>query len=164
MAKSYGKSKGRKETGRFIAIPHSVLDHPDYIRQKGNAVKLLNELARQYNGKNNGNLTVAYSVVVKRGFNSKETVAKAKNELLEAGLIVQTRKGRFMNPGSKCDLYAITWRAIDECLGCDLEIGSTNAPYRKFSIAKPSPETGTGSYQKPGRQRARGEDGRFTAS
>lgn len=164
MAASYGKSKGRKEKRRFAAIPHAVLDHPDYMKLKGGAVKLLNELVRQYNGKNNGDLTVAYSLLKNRGFNSKDTIGKAKNELLEAGLIVQTRQGRFINPGSKCDLYALAWHSIDECPAKGLEMKSTRSPYRQFSLEKPSPKTGTDSNQKTGRQRARGENGRFISS
>ena len=164
MVASYSKSKGRNSKGRFIAIPHSVLDHPDYIRLKGGAIKLLNELVRQYNGKNNGNLTVAYSVLKGRGFNSKDTITKGKNELLEAGLIVLTREGFFSNPGAKCALYALAWQAIDECPSIGLDIAPTVKPYRSFSKNLPRPENGTGSYQKEVRPRERGEDGRFVSS
>jgi hypothetical protein len=164
VATTYPKVKGRADKGRFISIPHSVLNNPDYFNRSGGAIKLLNELTRQYNGRNNGDLTVAYTLLAKRGFNSKDTIKRAKNELLEAGLIVQTRHGQFINPGAKCDLYAITWRCIDECATKGLEISPTNTPYRKFSIEKPSLDSGISSNQKQVRQRPRGQDGKYTSA
>jgi hypothetical protein len=164
MAANYAKAKGRRDSGRFIAIPHSVLDHPDYIDRTGGAIKLLNELVRQYNGSNNGDLTVAYSILQHRGFNSKDTITRTKNELVKAGLILLTRQGQFINPGAKCDLYAITWRSIDECPSKNLDVRSTKTPYRKFSIKNPSPENGTSSNQKQVRPRPRGKSGRFISS
>jgi len=163
-AKDYSQGKKRGNKGRYISIPHSVMDHLDYISLKGSAVKLLNALVKQYRGNNNGNLCVAYTTLKKQGFNSKDTITKAKNELVEKGLIVQTRLGRFTNPGSRCDLYAITWLSIDECLGCDLEINPTKKPYRAFSLPDPRPENGLGSVQKQVRQRLRDDKGRFVSS
>ena len=147
-------SKSRKNKqhikGGFSGIPRVVMDHPDYIGLSGNAVKLLNELARQYRGNNNGDLTVAYSLLKHRGFNSKDTIKLRVNELIAAGLVIKTREGRFANPNGVCALYALTWQPIDEC-GGRLEVSETTVPPRKFSLENnktPRPETGQGSSQK----------------
>ena len=135
MANSYGKNKGRnKLPGGFAGIPRIVLKNQDYINLPSTAKVLLVELAFQYRGHNNGDLTTAWGVLNKRGFKSKATLSRATKALLDANLIIQTRKGIFMNPGSKCSLYALTWLAIDECPGKRLEINQTSTPPRKFSF------------------------------
>lgn len=158
--------RGRATAGRFISIPHVVLESSSFINLRPRAVKLLLDIALQFDGRNNGNLTVAWGCMEKRGWSSKDTLSKAVQDLVEADLIVKTRTGRFMNPGARCDLYAITWRAIDECPGKDLEVAPTATPPRKFSLERsknPSPETGQGSNQKSGRERQRDERGRYVS-
>lgn len=105
----------------------------DYKQLHGNAVKLLMALIHQYRGRNNGDLTAAYSEMKKWGFRSKQTLANALKALLSAGMIMQTRTGLFLNPGGRCALYAITWQPIDECPGKMLEVKPTAVPPRKFS-------------------------------
>jgi hypothetical protein len=144
-------AKGRKDApGGFAGIPRVVMKHPDYVALSPSAKALLFELAYQYKGKNNGDLTVAISVLQERGFRSRTTVTKATGELLAARLIVQTRQGRFTNPGGVCALYAVTWVPVDECEGKGLEITPTTTPLRKFSleaIKTPCTESGHGSVQ-----------------
>lgn len=162
------RSNKRKSSfkGGFAGIPRVVMDHPDYLNLSGNAVKLLNELARQYRGKNNGDLTLAYSLLKHRGFNSKGTIERCRDELLSATMIIQTRAGRFINPGGVCALYALTWHPIDEC-GGKLEIGPSVTPHRQFSIENnktPGPEIGQGSTSKQGRQRQRDGNGKYSST
>ena len=141
-----------KPTGRYIAIPHTVMRCEDYRNLKGTAVKLLNALAFQYNGRNNGDLTAAWSVMNKHhGFRSKATLTHAIQELLDANLITRTRQGYFQNPGGQCALYAVNWYAIHECPEKRLDLKRTIQPLRKFSIEKnktPGTETRPGSTQK----------------
>ena len=73
------KAKGHTRGG-YSGILRVVMDHPDYQNLSGNAVKLLNELARQYRGKNNGDLTMAFSLLKDRGFKSKGTIERARDE------------------------------------------------------------------------------------
>jgi len=149
------KTKGRSNTsGGFAGIPRIVMKHPDYINLSGNATKILLELAFQYRGQNNGDLSLSFSVLKQRGFNSKGTVARAIKTLLDARLIIQTREGRFTNPGGVCSLYALTWLPIDECKGKNLTASPTITPVRAFStgIKTPSPITGLSSAPKQGRQ------------
>ncbi len=160
------RSKRNKPRESFAGIPRHVMDHPDYKSLSGNAVKLLLELARQYKGSNNGDLTVAYSILKDRGFNSKSTITRIRGELLQAGMIAQTRVGKFMNPKSTCSLYALTWQPIDEC-GGKLDVTATTTPPRKFSLENnktPGPEAGLGSSSKRGREREKDSQGRFVSS
>jgi len=126
-----------KPAGRYIAIPHMVMRSADYRNLKGNAVKLLNALVFQYNGSNNGDLTAAWSVMHEQhGFNSKGTLQRALQELVNSNLISKSRESFFQNPNNQCALYALTWKAIDECPGKRLDSRSTIQPPRKFSMEK----------------------------
>lgn len=146
MAAAREKSKGRRSTGRFAGIPHHVMKHPDYIASSNGARSLLLEFSLQFNGHNNGDLSAAFSVLKKRGFKSKTTLAKALRELEHRDLIRCSRPWRFLNPGSQCALFALTWLAVDECPGKGLELKPTRAPLRSFTaeiIKMPGPETVT---------------------
>ena len=161
------KKNRRGSTGpTFAGIPHIVLEHPDFLRLPHRARALLLDVVYQFNGYNNGDLTVAFGFMCKRGWRSKETLSKAVSDLVSANLIIKTRQGRFQNPGASCDLYALTWKPIDSCTGKNLELGPTNTPPRKFGLERfknPSPENGLSSDQKSGRDRQRDELGRYVS-
>ena len=126
--------KTHNGTQSFAGIPRKVIRHLDYPKLSGNAVKLLVDLAFQYRGKNNGDLTTAFSVLSKRGWNSRQTIDRAKRQLVENELIVETRPGGFLNPGGRCALYALTWLSVDECPGKNLEVKPTTVPLRSFKL------------------------------
>lgn len=112
----------------FFHLHWPLLDSEDFISLKGNSIKLLTDLGRQYNGFNNGDLCATLSVMKKRGWNSNQQLTKALKELLERNLIVQTKQGG-LNMGP--NLYAITWQPINECQG-KLDMGPTTTPPRSF--------------------------------
>ncbi len=119
------KAKGRASSGSFVSFPHSVLKHPAFATLTTRATKLLIDLATQYRGKNNGDLSMPLSQMRNRGWNSSDQLHKAKNELLERGLILVSRQGG----RNKCSLYAVTWQPIDDCKG-KLDIAPTHvAPH-----------------------------------
>lgn len=109
MSRSRAKAKGRRETGTFVALPHSVLDSPNWVRCGGNAMRLVVALARAFNGRNNGSLGAPLSVMRKHGFASSQTLARAIAEAEHYGLIVRTRQGGL----NHCTLFALSWQAID---------------------------------------------------
>jgi hypothetical protein len=102
--------KGTKYNEGFTGIVHSVFESPAFAALSPHACKLLLELAGQYRGNNNGNLTVAWSVVKKRGWKSRTTLWRCKAELIEAGFVYVTRKGHMP---STCELLALTWFPLD---------------------------------------------------
>ena len=104
------KHKGRKYSEGFTGIVHSVFESPAFAALSPHACKLLLELAGQYRGNNNGNLTVAWSVVSKRGWRSKTTLWRCKAELIKAGFVYVTRKGHMPRT---CELIALTWFPLD---------------------------------------------------
>ena len=81
------------------------------------------DLATQFKGFNNGNLCLAWSLMEKRGWKSRDTLNKARRELLDADLILVTRFGDRKRP----NLYALTFSAIDEC-GGKLDVEPTTRP------------------------------------
>ena len=138
-ARNRARHKGRTESGAFMLIPHAVMDAPKYLALSGSAVKLLNDLARQYKGKNNGDLCTAWRVMEKRGWKSRDTLQRAISELLAAGMIELTRQGG-LHLG--CNLYALTFHAIDEC-GGKLDVAASGVPSGawKGEAAKTCPAT-----------------------
>lgn len=134
MTSKRGRAKGRKDKGQFTGIPHVVMRHSDYISLSYTAKALLFELALQYNGYNNGNLTTAWSILSKRGWKSKSTLCKALRELIEKRFVKVSRHGWFANPGSQCSLYAITWQSVDDFPRKNLELNPTRIPLRNFRV------------------------------
>lgn len=136
MARSRLKSKGRRDSGSFVAIPTEILESSEYAMLNGNAVKALLDLYSQFNGRNNGDYTAAWGVMSKRGWKSKASLYKALRALLEGGWIVKTRQGG----KHACTLYAVTWKPIHECDG-KLDVSATNTPLGTWKqIKKPAPQ------------------------
>lgn len=119
------KAPGRQITYRgFFHLPDALTAKNEFTELSGKACKLLIDIGRQYNGRNNGDLACSLSVMRNRNWNSNRALKQARDELVEAGLIVQTKQGGL---GIGPNLYAITWQPIDEC-GGKLDIDSTLQP------------------------------------
>ena len=123
MARSRSKTKGKKERGRFMAIPTQVLISEEYYMLNGWETKLLIDICAQYNGKNNGDLCAAWSVLKQRGWKSPATLSRALSKLLATRFLIKTRQGG----RNLASLYAVSFRAIDEC-GDKIDIEPTIAP------------------------------------
>ena len=128
-----GSPRDRKIRRRF---PHVVIKNKDYIELSYKSKALLVDLTLQYNGSNNGDLTVALAILRNRGWKRQATIGEAVKELLDANLIIRTREGQFRNPHSRCALYAITWQPINDCNDKDLCVNPTTTAPRKFSFEK----------------------------
>jgi len=127
MTRTREKVKGRSSCRRFLALPHAVLEHQDFVSLSNKAVRLLLDLAMQYNGSNNGDLCATFSMMKKRGWSSNDQRSKALKELIDKNFIVLTRQG-----GRKiASLHAITWQPINEC-GGKLDVSSTKLAPRSF--------------------------------
>jgi hypothetical protein len=151
MKRDRSKTKGRRETGCFTLIPHAVQDSDNWKACRGNAIKLVCDLARQYNGRNNGDLCASISVLKSRGWKSSDTLRTAQLEARHYGLLLLTRQG-----GLNCaSLYALTWQALDDCKGkhdypaTRVPPGNWKEPQPRFKAPKrkqaknkkPSPES-----------------------
>jgi hypothetical protein len=126
-----------REAGGFVALPWTVLDSPAYLGLSHPARALLLELARQFVRDNNGRLLASLAYLQKRGWNSADTITRAKRELLSAGLIYQTVQGHRPN---KASWYAVTWRTLDRLPGYDFGAveGFRRGSYQKNATLRPS--------------------------
>lgn len=111
----------RKNKGQFAGIPVSVMKSQKFIKLSHHARALLLELALQYGGHNNGNLTACWTLMKPRGFKSSSTLHAAKKELLEAGFIIVTRQG--MKRRGYPTLLALTYQPVDEVAKIEYDIG-----------------------------------------
>ena len=123
------KQKGRRDSGSFVMLPHAVLRNPNYARLSYSARSLLFDLLSQYNGKNNGDFSLAPKIMQAKGWRSQGTVHQAKKELLKTGWIICTRQGGRNMPS----LFAVTFQSIDECKGkLDVKETATALGYWKL--------------------------------
>jgi hypothetical protein len=121
MARAKKRSdKATKEyyhSGGFAGIPRVVLETDDFLGLSSSAKVVLLYIANCYRGNNNGDLSATHEQLKKWGIGSKSTLTNVLRELSQANLVIQSRSGRFLNPGGRCALYALTWMPIDECNG-----------------------------------------------
>lgn len=103
----------RSSSKRFLMLPYEMLSGDAYASLSNKAVKCLVDIAGQFNGVNNGDLSCTLKLMKKLGWNSNSQITAAKNELIKKGFIVLTRQGGM----NKCNLYAVTWKPIDDCNG-----------------------------------------------
>jgi hypothetical protein len=80
---NYSRAKGRKNSGSFLLLPHSIINHENFARLSPRAVKMLINIAGQFNGKNNGDPVAKFSHMKIRNWNSNDQITRAKNELLK---------------------------------------------------------------------------------
>lgn len=114
------RDKRARMTGRrgdvvepFAGVPVKCMRHQNYITLSYRAKVMLFELALQYRGHNNGDISISAAVLKPRGWASKTTIFRARDELEQAGWIVTTRYGS----RNRCSLYALTYWPIDHCKG-----------------------------------------------
>jgi hypothetical protein len=116
MSKSKRHGTSSRDAGGFVPIPWMVLDSAAYLQLSHPAKSLLLEIARQFHGDDNGRMIVTLAHLKPRGWTSYDTIQRAKQELLEAGLIFETVKGQRPH---KASWYALTWLSLDKLDGFD---------------------------------------------
>jgi hypothetical protein len=153
------RHKGNRIGEGFVALPYSVLNSPLFIGLSPHAVKLLIDVAAQYRGDNNGDLSVAWKLMQPRGWRSEATLHKVKRELIDAGFLYETRKGKRPN---LCSLFALTWPALDDCHKFDPEAkaGFTRNEFR-FKVPLAGPTVPRSANVTTGVQRKRTENARL---
>ncbi len=137
MAKSYKRSKDKRDGDRYMALPHVVIDSPVYRNLSHPARSLLIDIARQYTGTNNGKLVACAKYLRPLGWKSNDTVTRALVELKEAELLIETRLG--MRP-NRAAWFALGWYALDPIDGMDLEVRHFRRG--QYRIAVPIPRAG----------------------
>jgi Fe2+ or Zn2+ uptake regulation protein len=119
--------KGRSTTpGRFSLLPHDVLESPGYLATKPAARSVLVELVRLHNGCNNGAIVLSARMAAKRCNISPASVARALQELADAGLVDCMSKGSFKLKDRNASTYRLTW------LRCEV---THTIPMRRYRAA-----------------------------
>lgn len=108
MASRFERNKGRKERGRFMGVSFTVLDSPAFLTLPPLARALYFDLRRQFYGATNNGLIAATETELKRYGWARSTVKKYLPQLIERGLIEQTRQGGIAYMSKICSLYAFT--------------------------------------------------------
>lgn len=115
---TWKRAKNKRDGRQFVAVPMVVLESPGYRAASHTARSLLLDIAMQYTGSNNGRLTASAKYLQVKGWTSNDTIVRARRELLECGLLIETRKGARPN---KAAWYALTWHDLDQTSGLDLD-------------------------------------------
>lgn len=119
MARSKWKGgKAKRDGGAFAALPHAVIASPGYRMASHTARSLLIDIAVQYTGSNNGRLTACEKYLKPMGWRSNDTVVRARRELIDCGLLIETRKGGFPNTAA---WFALSWHELDQAQGLDID-------------------------------------------
>ena len=90
MTRSRAKIKGRRDEGRFILLPVAVIESAAWRALTPRAAKLLIEIATLFRGRNNGDLAYPWRTAATNGWNSKDSLHRAKLELISLGFLVET--------------------------------------------------------------------------
>ena len=117
MARRSKQARPESISGGYGAIPWMVMDSVSFKGASDKAKALLFALMRQHNGSNNGHLHLAKKWLYNQGWTCHENNSKARRELIERSLIVQTKWGG-LNMGP--DLFALTWYDITNYVGLDI--------------------------------------------
>lgn len=89
--------KNRKGRGghKFVMLPHYLLDSPAYLDLSPNARALYTQLARRYNGSNNGSIGLGAREAGRVCKISKDSAARAFDDLIEHGFIAVAQDASF---------------------------------------------------------------------
>lgn len=109
----YPNGRGKKKSEPFVMALHAIMEHEDYIALSKTARAFLWELAKGYNGHNNGNISAAHGVMGALGWD-KKTIQRCRRELEQRGWIVVTKY-----PSAKREpvLYRLGWLPVDKWTG-----------------------------------------------
>lgn len=132
--KRWKEASAKRERGGFVPLPFAVIRSRSFAGLSAHAVKLLCDLLAQYRGDNNGDLCMAWKTMQERGWRSRDTLEKARRELIDRGWIVLSRQGG----RHQASLYAVTFFATDHC-GGKLDIDATGSPTGNWKKDEPLP-------------------------
>lgn len=126
MTRQRWKVKGRAERkDRFALIPSEVIHSANWANASKPCRALVTDIASQYNGHNNGDLTASRTVLRPLGWTSPGTIKELWREAVHYGLLVPTRQGGLLIGAS---LYALGWRPIDPCIDARTRVCKLDDP------------------------------------
>lgn len=114
-SKKWKDARDKRDSGGFVAIPLAVLQSVALSQASAHAKALFLDLCAQLRADNNGDLSACWRFMQPRGWASQHTLQKAKKELVERGLIVETRKGARPNKAIGDLKLSLTWPLSRDC-------------------------------------------------
>jgi hypothetical protein len=150
--KKWKTQKAKRDGSQFLALPLVVLQSPGYRAAGHVARSLLLDIALQYSGTNNGRLTACAKYLQPLGWSSNDTIVRARRELLDVGLLMETRKGARPN---RAAWFALSWLALDVTDGLEIDpklyrTGAYRNPELKNAALAPSGGAGNGGIAPSG--------------
>ena len=134
MAKHYPGAKGRgTKSPPFVQVFHHLIDSENYRSLSPRAVKLLIDVLRFYNRRNNGDLAITPKLMKPMGWTSNDQLAKATIELEHYGFLKKSRQGG----RHVCNLFAVTFYPVNECDGKH-ELTPSKIPTNEWQEAQPN--------------------------
>jgi hypothetical protein len=112
MAKVTKKGRSRG-SGRFVMLTFDLIGSPAWEGLSTQARAVLIQVAKRYNGSNNGRLAVSVRMLEAECCITKTTAAKAIKKLVEAGFLDVMQQGAFSNKKSMSAEYRLTWFKCD---------------------------------------------------
>lgn len=115
MARSINKKGRNHKKGRFVRLPHPILQSEAYRSLDCVARALLTELVMLENGRNNGSLYLSTRDAAARlGLSDTRPAMRAFDDLVDRGLIMCTKDSSFnvkAGGGSRARCWRLTWLA-----------------------------------------------------
>lgn len=127
------QARHNRDGGRFLALPHVVMESEAFKSLTGHQIKLLLDVAMQLGTDNNGRLTASWKYLSEdRGWTSRDTMTKSIRVLLDRGLLFRTRIGHMPN---KIAWFAVTWQPLHH--HPDMDCGPQSLPRGAYAHWKP---------------------------
>jgi len=152
MSRRYGKTTGKTwdRPDRFALVPLEVLQSESVRTLPNYALRVLLALAAQFNGRNNGDLSLTAAEARRFGVTSTWQLYGALDDLQRRGLVIRTRQGGKRPMG--CTLYGVGWVRIHESAKYDPHVGATVRPvngWARWAPARQNDATPGGSVTLP---------------
>lgn len=114
MGRTNSKKRGVAVSGPWLPMPLDFLRSRAAAELSPHAAKLLLDVLAMLgpNASRNGDISLAPKLMSARGWSGRQTLSAATRELVEHGLLVQTRQGTRLD----CSLFAVALYPLD----CDL--------------------------------------------
>ncbi len=128
------KGRSRYDNSQYLKLPYNLIKSPQFRSLKGNAVRVLLEIASRHNGYNNGHIGVGLEDLVQTLGMGKSTVQRCLQELQKIKFIILRKPGKFQ--GRIASEWEVTFLSTDERQASN-EWGQVKAlPYKRKPKSK----------------------------
>ncbi len=138
MPRSHNNNGRSRKVWRHIQLPHFMLDTAAWLSLSSKARSAFIEVAKIYDGSNNGHLAASSRTIGDRMGVSKNTAARALDELVEKGFLEITEDSAFSRKNKRAREYRLTLHKCDR---------TGDLPSKAFQRWKPDEKQNTVSQK-----------------